>query len=129
MTRHGSRRPPLKTYPKVDPPPKDPKEKPVFAGSDPVLAGSETVEVVPPKLNSLFLAAPNVNAGDVDAVDPLPNLKLVSAGLGWRELAPKPVGAGAAAGAAVLGDDDDVVVVDVVWSMLNLAFNSERCFS
>lgn len=122
-----------KTYPKVDPPlPKVPNEKPVLAGSDPVLAGSETAEAAPPKLNSLLLAAPNEKAGEVDAVDPLPNLKLVSTGLVWIELVPK-VDAGAETDAAVVDDDDDdddVVDVNVdVWPMLNLVLSSVRCLS
>lgn len=114
----------FETYPKVDEaPPKVPNEKPVLAGSvvpeNPVFAESDD-----PKLNSFFSDDPKENAGAVVAVDPFPNLKLVSAGL---ELVPKPVETVDNAGDATVGVV--VAAADVDCSMLYLDFKSARCLS
>jgi len=84
---HFKRKRDFKLYPNVDvDPPKVPNENPVLAvcvvPENPVFA-----ESVEPKLNS-FLSDPNEKVGAVVAVDPLPSLKLVSAGL---EAVEKPV--------------------------------------
>jgi hypothetical protein len=83
----------------VDAPRELPKVNPDFGGSvDPLFAESDV-----PKLKSLFFSDPNENAGAVVAVDPLPNLNPVSAGLDSTD--PNPVDpavkdAGAAGGDA-----------------------------